>query len=70
MIGAFDETTEFGMRSLVDDSDVAHLVVSGEVDAAVAAMLGEQLRMLRTEGYAMRLDLASLPSSTAAACRS
>lgn len=60
MTGPFDETIEFGMWTVFDDSDVVDLVVSGELDIAVAAMLGERLTMLRNEGYATRLDLTKL----------
>jgi anti-anti-sigma factor len=48
------------MWTVFDDSDVVHLVVSGDLDIAVAAMLGERLTMLRNEGYAVRLDLTEL----------
>ncbi|HEY1519175.1 MAG TPA: STAS domain-containing protein [Solirubrobacteraceae bacterium] len=60
MTGSFDETIEFGMWTVFDDSDVVHLVLSGELDIAVAAMLGERLTMLRNEGHATRLDLTEL----------
>jgi anti-anti-sigma factor len=60
MTGPFNEAIEFGMREVFDDPDAVRLVVSGELDMAVARMLGARLRMLRKEGYAVRLDLVEL----------
>lgn len=60
MTGSFEQSVEFGMRELFDDPGAVRLVVSGELDLAVAAMLGDRLRQLGREGYAVRLDLAEL----------
>ena len=61
MTGSFEQSVEFGMQELFDDPDAVRLVVSGELDLAVAAMLGDRLRQLGREGHAVRLDLAELP---------
>jgi anti-anti-sigma factor len=60
MTGSFEESVEFRMREVFDDPDAVRLVVTGELDLAVAEMLGDRLRHLRNEGYAVRLDLADL----------
>ncbi len=60
MTGSFHESVEFGMREVFDDSEAVRLVVSGELDMAVAQMLGDRLSRLRNEGYAVRLDLTEL----------
>jgi len=60
MTGAFEESVEFRMREVFDDPDAVRLVVTGELDLAVAGMVGDRLRRLRNEGYAVRLDLAEL----------
>jgi anti-anti-sigma factor len=60
MTGSFRETVEFGMREVVDGSDKMRLVLSGELDLAVAAMLGDRLRQLRKAGQDVRLDLGEL----------
>jgi anti-anti-sigma factor len=60
MTGSFDETVEFRMREVFDGPDTLRLVLSGELDLAVAAILGERLRHLRTAGFDVRLDLAEL----------
>lgn len=60
MTGSFQETVDFEMREVFDGPAAVRLVLSGELDLAVAAMLGDRLRMLRKEGYAVRLDLREL----------
>ena len=55
-----DETVEFRMREVFDDPDRVRLVLSGELDLAVAEMLGGRLRQLRMAGCDVRLDLAEL----------
>jgi anti-anti-sigma factor len=60
MSGAFEESVEFRMRENFDDADAVRLVLTGELDLAVAAMFGDRLRMLREAGHAVRLDLAEL----------
>lgn len=60
MTGSFEETVEFCMREGFDDPDVVRLRLSGELDLAVAKILGDRLRTLRNHGYAVRLDLAEL----------
>jgi anti-sigma B factor antagonist len=60
MSSSFKESAGFRMLEVLDDSDAVRVVLSGELDMAVAGMLGDRLRMLRTEGYAVRLDLAEL----------
>ena len=60
MTGSFEESVAFRMRELFDDPDAVRLVVSGELDLAVAEMLGNRLRQLRNEGHAVRLDLSEL----------
>lgn len=60
MTGSFEESVEFAMREVFDEPDAVRLVVSGELDLAVATMLGDRLRQLRNEGYAVRLNLAEL----------
>lgn len=60
MTGLFEERVEFRMREVLEDPDAVRLALSGELDLAVADMLGDRLRMLRNEGYAVRLDLSEL----------
>jgi anti-sigma B factor antagonist len=60
MTGSFDESTEFRMREVPDDPEALRLVISGELDLAVAEMFRDRLRVLRDQGYAVRLDLAEL----------
>jgi anti-anti-sigma factor len=60
MTGSFRETVDFGMREVVDDPDKVRLVLSGELDLAVAEMLGDRLRQLREAGCEVRLDLGEL----------
>lgn len=60
MSRSFEQSVEFRMLEVLDDSDAVRVVLSGELDMAVARMFGDRLRMLRTEGYAVRLDLAEL----------
>jgi anti-anti-sigma factor len=60
MTGSFRENVEFRMREVFDDPEAVRLVLSGELDMAVAEMLGDRLRRLRNEGYDVRLDLAEL----------
>jgi anti-anti-sigma factor len=60
MSGAFEQSVEFGMRESFDDAGAVRLVVTGELDLAVAGMFGDRLRMLRDAGHAVRLDLAEL----------
>jgi len=60
MTGSFHETVDFQMRELPDDPDKVRLVLSGELDLAVARMLGDRLRQLRRAGCDVRLDLAEL----------
>jgi anti-anti-sigma factor len=60
MTGSFEESVEFGMREVFDDPDRVRLVVSGELDLAVASVLGERLRQLRRAGCDVRLDLAEV----------
>lgn len=60
MTGAFEETVDFRMREVFDDPEAVRLVVSGELDMAVAEMLGDRLRVLRKAGHAVRLDLTEL----------
>ena len=44
MTGSFHETVDFQMREVPDDPDKVRLVLSGELDLAVAGMLGDRLR--------------------------
>jgi anti-sigma B factor antagonist len=60
MTGAFHETVDFRMREVFDDPGRVRLVLSGELDLAVAEMLGDRLRQLRTAGCDVRLDLTKL----------
>lgn len=60
MTGSFEQSVGFGMRGISDDPGGIRLVLSGELDLAVADMLGDRLRMLRDAGYAVLLDLAGL----------
>lgn len=60
MTGSFEEAVDFQMREVPDDREGVRLVLSGELDLAVAEMLGDRLRMLRNQGYAVRLDLNEL----------
>jgi anti-sigma B factor antagonist len=60
MTGAFEESIEFRMCERFDDPDGVRLVLTGELDLAVAEMLGSRLRQLRNEGYDVRLDLSEL----------
>jgi anti-anti-sigma factor len=60
MTGSFQESVGFGMREVFDDPGAVRLVLSGELDLAVAEMLGDRLRQLGNGGYAVRLDLAEL----------
>lgn len=48
------------MREVFDDSGEVRLILSEELDLAVAQMLGDRLGMLRDEGHAVRLDLTEL----------
>jgi hypothetical protein len=50
MTGAFDESVDFRIREVFDDPVAVRLVVSGELDMAVAEMLGDRLWMLRNAG--------------------
>jgi anti-anti-sigma factor len=58
--GSFHESVEFRMREVFDDPDEVRLVLSGELDLAVAEMLGNRLRQLRDARCDVRLDLAEL----------
>ena len=58
--GLFEESVEFGMREVLDDPGAVRLVLSGELDLAVADMLGDRLWMLGNAGKAVRLDLSEL----------
>jgi anti-anti-sigma factor len=60
MTRSFHETVEFRMREVFDDPDGVRLVLSGELDLAVAVILGDRLRQLRKAGCDVRLDLADL----------
>jgi anti-anti-sigma factor len=60
MTGSFHETVEFRMREVFDDPDRVRLVLSGELDLAVAGMFGDRLRQLWKAGCDVRLDLADL----------
>ena len=61
MTGSLHETVDFRMREVFDDPDKGvRLVVSGELDLAVAEMLGDRLRQLRKAGCDVRLDLGEL----------
>ena len=60
MTGSFHETVDFRMREVFDDPDRVRLVLSGELDLAVAELLGDRLRHLRNAGCDVRLDLAEL----------
>jgi anti-anti-sigma factor len=60
MTGLFRETVDFQMREVFDDPDTVRLVLSGELDLAVAEMVGDRLRQLRKAGCDVRLDLAKL----------
>lgn len=60
MTGSFEQSLEFRMREILDDPNRVRLVLSGELDLAVAEMLGDRLRQLREAGCDVRLDLAEL----------
>lgn len=60
MGSAFEESVEFRMREVCDEPGAVRLILGGELDLAVAEMLGERLRMLRDRGCSVRLDLADL----------
>lgn len=60
MTGSFHESVEFRMREVFDDPEEVRLVLSGELDLAVAEMLGDRLRQLRDARCDVRLDLAEL----------
>jgi anti-anti-sigma factor len=60
MTGSFHETLEFRMREVVDDAGKVRLVLSGELDLAVAGMLRDRLSQLRKAGCDVRLDLVEL----------
>ena len=60
MTGSFHESVAFGMREVLDGPERVRSVVSGELDLAVAEMLGSRLRQLRKAGCDVRLDLAEL----------
>ena len=60
MGGAFEESVEFRMREVLDEAGAVRLILGGELDLAVARRLEERLRMLRDEGYSVRLDLTEL----------
>jgi anti-sigma B factor antagonist len=60
MTRSFGETVDFQMREALDGPGAVRLVLGGELDLAVAEMLGERLRMLRNQGYAVRVDLSEL----------
>src|SRR5690242_17574815 len=60
MTGSCHESVGFRMREVFDDPDRVRLVLSGELDLAVAEMLGGRLRQLRMAGCDVRLDLAEL----------
>ena len=60
MTGLFEESVEFGMREVIDDPGAVRLVLTGELDLAVADMLGDRLWMLGNAGNAVRLDLSEL----------
>jgi anti-anti-sigma factor len=57
MTGSFHETLEFRMREVFDDPGKVRLVLSGELDLAVAGMLEDRLRQLQKAGCDVRLDL-------------
>jgi anti-anti-sigma factor len=58
--GPLERSVEFEMREVFGDADGVRLVVSGELDLAVAGLLGARLRTLRKAGYRVRLDLGAL----------
>jgi anti-anti-sigma factor len=60
MSDSFHETIDFRMREVFEGPDTLRLVLSGELDLAVAGMLGDRLRQLRRAGCDVRLDLAQL----------
>ncbi len=60
MTDSFHETVDFQMREVFDDPDKVRLVLSGELDLAVAGMLRDRLRQLRKADCDVRLDLAEL----------
>jgi anti-sigma B factor antagonist len=60
MTGSFEQRVDFQMREVPDGPEAVQLVLSGELDLAVAEVLRERLRMLRNQGYAVRLDLSEL----------
>jgi anti-anti-sigma factor len=60
MSGSADGSAGFEMREVFDDPAVVRLVLSGELDFAVAEVLGNRLRMLRNAGHDVRVDLAEL----------
>lgn len=60
MTGLFEDSVEFRMREVSDDPQAVRLALSGELDLAVADMLGDRLWMLGNAGYAVRLDLSAL----------
>jgi anti-anti-sigma factor len=60
MGGTFEESVEFRMREVFDEPGAVRLILDGELDLAVAEILGERLRILRDAGYSVRLDLGEL----------
>jgi anti-anti-sigma factor len=60
MSGSFEERVDFQMRAVFDDPGTVRLVLGGELDLAVAGMLGDRLTTLRNEGFAVRVDLSEL----------
>ncbi len=48
------------MREVFDDPDKVGLLLSGELDLAVAGMFRDRLRQLRKAGCDVRIDLAEL----------
>ena len=60
MTGLFEERVEFRMREVSDDPAAVRLALTGELDLAVADMLGDRLWMLGNAGNAVRLDLSEL----------
>ncbi len=59
MTGLFEERVEFRMRE-VSGVEAVRLALTGELDLAVADMLGDRLWMLGNAGYAVHLDLSEL----------
>lgn len=60
MTGSFHETVGFRMREVFDAPHEVRLILSGELDLAVAEMLRSRLTQLRKAGCDVRLDLAEL----------